>query len=58
MVGAFVQGARDLVGTALVIALARAAMVLARDAHIIDTMLHALMPLVASSSPCSRRKCS
>ncbi|MYM67150.1 putative basic amino acid antiporter YfcC [Pseudoduganella sp. FT55W] len=51
LVAAFIQGARDLVGTALVIALARAAMVLARDAHIIDTMLHALMPLVASSSP-------
>jgi uncharacterized ion transporter superfamily protein YfcC len=51
LVAAFVQGARDLVGTALVIALARAAMVLARDAHIIDTMLHTLMPLVASSSP-------
>jgi uncharacterized ion transporter superfamily protein YfcC len=51
LVAAFIQGARDLVGTALVIALARAAMVLARDAHVIDTMLHALMPLVASSSP-------
>ena len=51
LVAAFIQGARDLVGTALVIALARATMVLARDAHIIDTMLHALMPLVASSSP-------
>ena len=50
-VAAFVQGAKDLVGTALVIALARATMVLARDAHIIDTMLHGLMPLVASSSP-------
>ncbi|UGQ47047.1 YfcC family protein [Massilia endophytica] len=50
-VGAFVQGARDLVGTALVIALARGTMVLARDAHIIDTMLHGLTPLVASSSP-------
>ncbi|GJJ02995.1 C4-dicarboxylate ABC transporter [Duganella rhizosphaerae] len=48
---AFIHGARDLVGTALVIALARGAMVLARDAHIIDTMLHALMPLVSSSSP-------
>ncbi len=50
-VAAFVQGSKDLVGTALVIALARATMVLARDAHIIDTMLHGLMPLVASSSP-------
>ncbi|NRR32282.1 putative basic amino acid antiporter YfcC [Oxalobacteraceae bacterium] len=51
MVAAFMQGARDLVATALVIALARGTMILARDAHIIDTMLHSLMPLVASSSP-------
>ncbi|WP_235922849.1 YfcC family protein [Rugamonas aquatica] len=51
IVEAFIQGARDLVGTALVIALARGTMILARDAHIIDTMLHALMPLVQSSSP-------
>ena len=51
LVASFVQGAKDLVGTALVIALARATMVLARDAQIIDTMLHGLMPLVASSSP-------
>ncbi|MES2323034.1 MAG: YfcC family protein [Pseudomonadota bacterium] len=50
-VAAFIQGARDLVTTALVIALARGTMILARDAHIIDTMLHSLMPLVASSSP-------
>jgi uncharacterized ion transporter superfamily protein YfcC len=50
-VAAFMQGARDLVGTALVIALARATLVLARDAHIIDTMLHGLMPLVQSSHP-------
>jgi uncharacterized ion transporter superfamily protein YfcC len=51
IVEGFIQGARDLVGTALVIALARGTMILARDAHIIDTMLHALMPLVQSSSP-------
>jgi uncharacterized ion transporter superfamily protein YfcC len=50
-VAAFVQGAKDLVGTALVIALARGTMILARDANIIDTMLHGLMPLVQSSSP-------
>ena len=50
-VEAFVQGARDLVATALVIALARATLILAKDAHIIDTMLHALMPLVQSASP-------
>jgi uncharacterized ion transporter superfamily protein YfcC len=51
IVEAFLQGARDLVGTALVIALARGTMILARDAHIIDTMLHSLMPLVQSSNP-------
>jgi uncharacterized ion transporter superfamily protein YfcC len=48
---AFMQGAKDLVTTALVIALARATVILARDAHIIDTMLHTLMPLVQSSNP-------
>ncbi len=50
-VAAFLQGARDLIGTALVIALARGTLVLARDAHIIDTMLHGLTPLVQSVSP-------
>ena len=50
-VAAFIHGAKDLVTTALVIALARGTMILARDAHIIDSMLHALMPLVQSSSP-------
>jgi uncharacterized ion transporter superfamily protein YfcC len=47
----FTSGAKDLVNTALVIALARGTVILARDAHIIDTMLHSLMPLVQSSSP-------
>jgi uncharacterized ion transporter superfamily protein YfcC len=51
LVAAFMQGARDLVGTALVIALARGTMILARDANIIDTMLHGLMPLVESAHP-------
>jgi uncharacterized ion transporter superfamily protein YfcC len=50
-VASFMQGAKDLAPTALVIAIARATMIIARDAHIIDTMLHALMPLVASSHP-------
>ena len=50
-VAAFIQGAKDLVTTGLVIALARGTMILARDAHIVDTMLHSLMPLVQSSSP-------
>jgi uncharacterized ion transporter superfamily protein YfcC len=50
-VAAFLHGARDLVGTALVIALARGTMILAQDAKIIDTMLHALVPLVQSANP-------
>jgi uncharacterized ion transporter superfamily protein YfcC len=50
-VAAFLQGVKDLAPTALVIAIARATMVIAREAHIIDTMLHELMPLVQSSHP-------
>ncbi|MBY0346479.1 MAG: YfcC family protein, partial [Neisseriaceae bacterium] len=50
-VEAFIQGAKDLITTALVIALARGTMILARDAHIIDTMLFHLMPLVQSANP-------
>ena len=50
-VDAFIHGARDLVTTALVIALARGTLILAREAHIIDTMLHSLMPLVQSANP-------
>ena len=50
-VAAFMQGARDLVTTALVIALAKATVILMRDAHIIDTMLHGLTPFVQSASP-------
>lgn len=48
---AFLHGARDLVGTALVIALAKATVILMRDGQIIDTLLNALAPLVESSSP-------
>jgi uncharacterized ion transporter superfamily protein YfcC len=48
---AFVHGAKDMVSTALVIALARATLVIAQDAHIIDTMLYALTPLVQSDNP-------
>lgn len=50
-VASFMQGAKDLAPTALVIALARGTVILARDAHVIDTMLHGLLPLVQSSSP-------
>lgn len=49
-VAAFVQGAKDLVSTALVIALAKATVVLLRDGQLIDTLLHALVPWVESSS--------
>lgn len=49
-VEAFMHGAKDLITTAMVIALARATMILARDAQIIDTMLYYLMPLVQSEN--------
>lgn len=50
-VGAFLQGARDLVGTALVIALAKGTVILMRDGHIIDSLLHAMLPYMQSASP-------
>ncbi len=49
-VDTFIAGAKDLMTTALVIALARATVILARDAQIIDTILHSLMPLIQSSN--------
>ncbi len=51
IVKAFIDGAKDLVGTALIIALARATLVLSRDANIIDTILYGLSPFIESSSP-------
>lgn len=50
-VASFMQGVKDLAPTALVIAIARATLVIAREAHIIDTVLHSLVPLVQSSHP-------
>ncbi|MFH1198048.1 MAG: YfcC family protein [bacterium] len=47
----FIEGAKDLVGTAFIVALARATLVIARDGHIIDTMLYSFAPFVESSSP-------
>lgn len=47
----FVDGARDLVGTALIVALARATLVISRDGQIIDTVLYSLAPFIQSSSP-------
>jgi len=47
----FIQGAKDLVGTAFILALARATVVIAQDGLIIDTILYKLAPFVQSSSP-------
>jgi len=47
----FINGAKDLVGTAFIIALARATLVISRDGEIIDTILYGLSPYIESSSP-------
>ena len=47
----FIDGARDLVGTAIIVALARATLVISRDGHIIDTVLYGLSPFIQSASP-------
>ena len=47
----FIDGAKDLVGTALIVALARATLVISRDGQIIDTVLYNLSPYIQSSSP-------
>jgi len=47
----FLDGARDLVGTAIIVALARATLVISRDGHIIDTVLYGLSPYIESASP-------
>lgn len=47
----FLDGAKALVGTALIIALARGILVIAQDGHIIDTMLHSMSAVVADFHP-------
>ena len=47
----FLDGAKDLVGTAIIVALARATLVISRDGQIIDTVLYGLSPYIQSSSP-------
>lgn len=47
----FITGAKDLVGTALIIALARGILILSRDGKIIDTMLHTLSDPISSLHP-------
>ncbi len=49
--GAFVNGARDLIGTGLVIALARGILIIARDGKIIGTVLHGLSLLIKDIHP-------
>jgi uncharacterized ion transporter superfamily protein YfcC len=51
LIKSFIEGAKDLVGTAFIIALARATLVISRDGQIIDTILYGLAPLIESSSP-------
>lgn len=51
LIKAFIDGAKDLVGTALIVALARATLVISRDGQIIDTILYELSPYIQSSSP-------
>ncbi|MCB9205850.1 MAG: putative basic amino acid antiporter YfcC [Ignavibacteriales bacterium] len=51
LIKSFIDGAKDLVGTALIIALARATLVISRDGQIIDTILYGLSPFIQSSSP-------
>lgn len=51
IVKGFIEGAKDLVGTAFILALARATVVIAQDGLIIDTILYKLAPLVESSNP-------
>ena len=47
----FVDGARDLVGVAFIIALARSILIIAGDGHIIDSILHGLSGLVRGTHP-------
>lgn len=51
IIKSFINGAKDLVGTAIIVALARATLVISRDGQIIDTILYGLTPFVESSSP-------
>ena len=47
----FVDGAKDLIGAALVVGFARAILVLATDGQIIDTILYALSSFISSFHP-------
>jgi uncharacterized ion transporter superfamily protein YfcC len=48
---AFVKGASDLIGTGIIIALARGILIIARDGQIIDTILYSLSTVVGQLHP-------
>jgi len=48
---AFVKGASDLIGTGLIIALARGILIVSRDGQIIDTILYSLSTVVGELHP-------
>ena len=48
---AFIKGAKDLIGTAIVIALARGILIIASDGKIIDTILFSLSSVIDSMHP-------
>ena len=48
---AFIKGAKDLVGTALIIGLARGILILSRDGKIIDSILYSLSTPIANFHP-------
>lgn len=47
----FIQGAKDLIGTALIIALARGILIIASDGKIIDTILYHLSSIISEFHP-------
>ncbi len=51
MTDSFVTGAKDLIGTALIIALARGILVIASDGKIIDTILYSLSSVIGEFHP-------
>jgi uncharacterized ion transporter superfamily protein YfcC len=51
MADAFKQGARDMMGVALIIACARAILVIANDGKVLDTFLHACSGIISQLHP-------
>jgi uncharacterized ion transporter superfamily protein YfcC len=49
--GAMIEGAQDLIGTGLIIALARSILIIARDGQIIDTILYSLSEVINIMHP-------